>query len=449
MSEKYEDLKFKKWLDVLQQESWQLELIISGVAILGLFQIIEPIGVFVNSANAAGMDSDVRVIVGLFMGMIMLSIMSLIVCLIIHVILRGLWIGAVGLRYFSGDIDYEKLRYADRFSVYLKHKIGSFDKYISKLEDYCSLMFAISFLLVFFFISFFVSLGFIIAIQFVVEALFGNDNATANFLGISTVIIFAIAYLLTAIDFFTQGFLKKKKWTSVFYLPVYRIMSRITLSFLYRPLLYNLLDNKLGKRILALLIPIFITLVVLTSLGIKESNFLTSDWNDSSEYAYRNNYEDEMVDAKSAFVQSATIPSKIITSSSLPIFIKHRPAIEDAILKIDSTLVPEYDHRGLDFSGINLTFGNSKNEKDVTYNEFSSYVNTLPQVLFMQLDDDIIASSYTVTTNKKNQLGYETVVDLKEVNRGRHTLKIERKEVSGDSLRVKVLARIPFWYYPD
>ena len=32
----YNSPEFRKWLDKLQQESWQLELIISGFAIYGL-----------------------------------------------------------------------------------------------------------------------------------------------------------------------------------------------------------------------------------------------------------------------------------------------------------------------------------------------------------------------------------------------------------------------------
>ena len=43
MSHDPQDKKFKKWLDILQQESWQLELIISGFAIYGLFMVIDPI----------------------------------------------------------------------------------------------------------------------------------------------------------------------------------------------------------------------------------------------------------------------------------------------------------------------------------------------------------------------------------------------------------------------
>ena len=52
MHPKYEDSKFKSWLDTLQQESWQLELIISGVAIFGLIQTFEPILKVMNAVRA-------------------------------------------------------------------------------------------------------------------------------------------------------------------------------------------------------------------------------------------------------------------------------------------------------------------------------------------------------------------------------------------------------------
>jgi len=160
MHSKHEDSKFKKWLDILQQESWQLELIISGVAIFGLFQTFEPIINLTSSVAAKSMDdTSLSAISSVGFAAIIICLLSLTICLIIHVILRGLWIGAVGLRYFSGDIDYDVLNYTDTFKNYLKKRIGSFDKYIAKLEDYCSLIFALSFLLVFFFLSFFITIA--------------------------------------------------------------------------------------------------------------------------------------------------------------------------------------------------------------------------------------------------------------------------------------------------
>ena len=41
--EKYKKKSFTKWLEILQQESWQLELLISGFAIFLLAESYEPI----------------------------------------------------------------------------------------------------------------------------------------------------------------------------------------------------------------------------------------------------------------------------------------------------------------------------------------------------------------------------------------------------------------------
>ena len=111
MSNDYKDSKFKELLDKLQQESWQLELLISGFAIFGLITAFDPI---YNQLKIAENQNDLYQIIISLIAVIACSI--LIFNLLIHVILRGLWIGALGLRYVSGDIDFEKLNYHNRFT---------------------------------------------------------------------------------------------------------------------------------------------------------------------------------------------------------------------------------------------------------------------------------------------------------------------------------------------
>jgi len=165
MNNDYRDPAFKKWLDQLQQESWQLELIISGFAIYGLFMAYEPLTL---SAKVAQNEQHLYQLIVSVIGLIACSI--LIFNLLLHVILRGLWIGALGLRYVSGDIDYESLNYSPKFTKFLKNKIGSFDKYISVLEDYCSILFAVSFLLIFY------VLGIVVSFISMAIAVFLIDN---------------------------------------------------------------------------------------------------------------------------------------------------------------------------------------------------------------------------------------------------------------------------------
>ena len=57
--------------------------------------------------------------------------------------------------------------------------------------------------------------------------------------------------------------------------------------------------------------------------------------------------------------------------------------------------------------------------------------------------------TYIMSYNHKDQRGYETVLDLKDISRGAHTLEITRKRIRKDSISTIDVARIPFWYYPD
>lgn len=87
MSNNPQDQKFKKWLDILQQESWQLELIISGFAIYGLFMVIEPIQL--AATEAQNQENLFRTLLYQGLGV---SWYIITINLIAHVILRGHWI---------------------------------------------------------------------------------------------------------------------------------------------------------------------------------------------------------------------------------------------------------------------------------------------------------------------------------------------------------------------
>lgn len=119
MQNNYKSKSFKEWLNKLQQESWQLELIISGFSIYGLFQAIDPISTAAAIANNQG-----QTLISFCFATAQISCSILSFTLILHVILRGLWIGALGLRYISGDIDYKKLNYTPKFDNYLRKKLA-------------------------------------------------------------------------------------------------------------------------------------------------------------------------------------------------------------------------------------------------------------------------------------------------------------------------------------
>jgi hypothetical protein len=92
MSQDYNNPAFKKLLQKLQEESWQLELLISGFAIFGLITAF-PI---INLAGKVARIDD-KLYLSIVLLVVSVSCAILIFNLLLHVILRGLWIGGLGL----------------------------------------------------------------------------------------------------------------------------------------------------------------------------------------------------------------------------------------------------------------------------------------------------------------------------------------------------------------
>lgn len=438
MRNDYNSDVFKKLLDKLQQESWQLELLISGFAIFGLFSLKGYIfDIYAQNPQEANIYK-----ISLLASATPI-ILILLFNLIVHVLLRGLWIGALGLRYVSGDIDYDELNYSEKFTSYLKRKVGSFDKYISRLEDYCSVMFAVSFLMVFYIIGItLLMITFAIANHYF--NLYKGPFASVLYtIGNGIGIIFLIGLVLTFIDFITQGFLKKKKWLSKIYFPFYRVFSILTFSFLYRPLVYNFLDNKFGKRISVLLFPLYLIIFSATGTTYNTSNYIKTARKSTHQFASNNNYYSLLPEKE--FVNILAIPSKVISKPYFNLFIPYIEGIEDRILDFNTSLTPKKDKRGLNSS---IRIGNNNGLKRDKDSLITEYLKTFKIIYKVSIDSTKYNQDYILSENNKKQIGFETILKLDSLKKGRHTLHFKRRmNPKNDS--IGNIISVPFWYYPD
>jgi len=443
MSKELHNSTFKELLDKLQQESWQLELLISGFAILGLFSATDTLALKFQIAQHEQHLKETFIWFA-----VNISCWILITNLLIHVILRGLWIGALGLRYVSGDIDYDELNYSNKFTKYLQKKIGSFDDYIATLEDYCSIVFAVSFLFIFYFLASFlcVILILILVLLFLDNDLDGIWENISSITGIGLILFTLIGMFFTFLDFITQGFLKRKKWTSKIYFPFYRVFNIITLSFLYRPLVYNFLDNKFGKKLSLILLPVYIGILYLTSYSYVDSNYINLDKRSSEFVANAGNYEN-LIKKENDFINRATIQSKVITDNYLKIFVIFNDNIEDRLFDFNPGLKPKDDHRGLN-SGIK--FSSNFNAFDFRKKDSLTkvYFKTFNEIYLTKINDTYYKTKYVVTSNKNKKLGFETYVNIDSLKEGKHLLRINRKYINRKKdtvLRNEV--QIPFWKF--
>jgi len=439
MQNDYTNPAFKKLLQKLQEESWQLELLISGFAIFGLFTAIPTITESLKEAENS--QQIYKFVISLIAT---ISCYILIFNLLLHVLLRGLWIGALGLRYVSGDIDYDSLKYSPKFTKYLKKRVGSFDKYIGTLENYCSVIFAVSFLLIFYVLAVTFT---VLAIALIASQLIDNDdlpNWLSKGVGISLILFIIFGMFFTLIDFITLGFLKKKKWISKIYFPVYWVFSFITLSFLYRPLVYNFLDNKFGKRLSFALIPFYFLIAIATSLKYNTSNYFSNEITSNDYIANNNNYEDLL--SEGGFIDDVAIQSKVITDAYVKVFILFNENIEDRMFTYNEGLKPKEDKRGL---GSNITFGNATINTKKRDSLRREYLKTFNDMYSVKIDTIKHDTKFILANSKNDKLGFETYISTKTLAEGKHLLKVNRlKIIKGDTTNWNV-SKIPFWYYKD
>ncbi|WP_127138546.1 hypothetical protein [Flagellimonas oceanensis] len=440
----YNSPSFKKLLDSLQQQSWELELIISGFAIFGLFTAYEPLRI--ETVNAENEQQIYRFVVYLIL---QISCSILLFNLLLHVILRGLWIGSLGLRYVSGDIEFEKLRYSERFTTYLKKRIISFDRYIANLENYCSVLFAISFLLIFYVLALtMIILSIVLVAHFIIESDYLPQRFASVF-GAILIIFIITGMFLTFFDFLTQGWLKKKKWISKIYFPVYWVFSFLTLSFLYRPLVYNFLDNRFGRRLILFLVPIYIAILMITSLEYRSSNYLEKDQNSSSTFANKENYLD-MLTEDDDFPGNMVIPSKVITDPYLQVFVPFSENLENRVFDYNDSLRPKNDRRGLS-SSMRITTNwsdqiTSARQKDSIR---KVYLKTFNESYSFRIDTLDVDEDFILTTGINDILGFETFLDISQLKEGKHLLRLRRKRKEKDAVVTVTDVTLPFWYFKN
>ena len=169
---------------------------------------------------------------------------------------------------FPKGINNEKLKYnkefLDRLSIDL-----TLNSPIIKVGGASSLLFSISFLFLLIFLGIFNYLVFWIIIFSLFKFHFAYE------------FVIIISLILPFIDFISLGSLKKIRLISRIYYPNYKFISWITLSFLYKEMLYTLISNIPKRHIILFSLFFFLLSGLLTYRNIASFNHRSTalhDW---------------------------------------------------------------------------------------------------------------------------------------------------------------------------
>jgi hypothetical protein len=161
------------WIQELSNQSWNLELVVSGAAIFSTSFLPELTdraiaSYYENYQISSDLYNQVMPTLAYSFGKS--SAYLLIFTFIVHFIIRAFWIALVGLRaVFPNGINFDTLPNTTKeMAEMYKQKFGTLDSYIVRLDKLCSQIFSIAFVLVLFSImmAFLYLLGFVATIGF-------------------------------------------------------------------------------------------------------------------------------------------------------------------------------------------------------------------------------------------------------------------------------------------
>lgn len=410
MEEQHED-KIPDWLKNLQENSWELELLVSGGAIFSLIQLSD---IYIEWMNTLRITSHLPG-VGFMIISGILGIKILTTGFILHLIMRAYWLGMVCLNYvFPSGIQTEKLKKAKPFSSRIKG--GDLKEQIMSIDRICGSVMFLSIIsaVIIFSLSFLFFL--IISLIILLESVLGPLGAEWP------ITILLIQFLLYVSDLLLMGMIRKIPYLSYIIFPFFVVFDWFSFRKFYQRALNLFSSNIRRLKFMVGAVLFTIVSVISTYLAI----YRTMHWPnvfDKREYKW-NMAEGEYMSY--AFYRDQTdsyhktrvsIQSKIITSNYLDIFVLYE--------------------RRYDFL-INAT-------------DTPDSLKTFAEITSIQIDDsiyqDIAWSPYW--NEEVTNIGINTLVDISNLSNGKHMLRVftnSSQIITTDLVHLELFeTSIPFW----
>jgi hypothetical protein len=415
-------LNDNKWFDKVRVNSWEIEILIVACILAFLFNVPDFVTERLASLDVSDhfnyrSETDHTGIWDLVGSIKFFIFYAISFCMSIakatfslYIFFRGFWVAAIGLSsVFPKGINIEKLKFSSYFNDMLSEY--HFDKFILRLDNICSSIFSLGFLIGFLYISVFFFLSF--ACLLVTSIWYFSPSLSVDFFGY-TLLVFLALGLIFFIDLLLLGILKKVKWRvfSYPYSKLYKFFRIITLFFIYESLYYLLISNT-KKRVFVLigLISILCAIVFAQDSLNADGYIHLSRLPQSESVMSKNYYEDRMKDSKINF-SSKIIPfinSEIISKSYLKLYIPFQPIMHASIDSACANINSEYDRKSI--------------------SDQSDLINCINSQYVIYIDNDTIENDFILNKYFSDDIYLNTFFMPISVNKyldGRHTITIEK-----------------------
>jgi len=406
--------KKPEWLQALEAQSWQAELIASGLAIYGSFTLGPYIEHLTEWAVLRFNDRVLTVLYFLFIYLFAAQVI-LVISFITHLALRILWAGILGLSSVYPDgINMQSKTYADYFKQQLKLEFPDLSKYSLELDKLCSLIFSILCALVIVMLS--TSIWILIYLVISELALKIIPTHIFNYIQYS---IFGIILVLTVVN----GILVGSKWKNTAFAKKHsynfnRRLSKIIMILGYRS--FNYITQTIRSNVTSKLFFIGMTLILIGSMTatIPKLQKMVPFYRADIFVHYK---------ALESTVESRSYADQNTSSTILLPYIQSEIIDEDYL----NLYIPFYQRELSQFEkeGGTFTWNNELSSDENKVLRAKLKVKNANSYYSVQIDGQPLPSvTFSYRRNlHNNRDGYQAFIDLSNYPKGKHVLTINSK----------------------
>jgi hypothetical protein len=418
-----------EWLQALEAQSWQAELIASGLAIYGSISMGVYLDYFSDWAVLRFEERTLNILTFMFL-YIFSAHALLVISFITHLILRILWAGILGLSsVFPKGVNTETKVYPDYFKEKLKRDYPDLSKYSLELDKMCSLIFSVLCAMVIVLINISLWIGIYLLVSFLLLKFL--PVSIVNFIGYFFVGIYFLIAIIGAI--MTQGKFKNSKVSKKYGYQI--IMNTSKFVYLIGNRSFNYITQTIRSNTTSKSFFIGMFAILILSMFFAFPRFINTveiykpelfaGISSHESYAVKENYKDQL-DKKlilQPYIQSELIEDDFL-QLYIPLFEREKPIIEaicdiyvwnDAISKNENRRLRVRSRNRCAPKYYNLMI-DEQNLKNLSYHYKSKFQN--------------------------NRGGYEVFIPIDSLDMGHHVLKIKNKYKGGDQDYIR---SIPFY----
>ena len=417
------DSNDKKWFEKVRFNSWEVEILIVACILAFLFNIPESLNDYILQNRASdhfdwrGHKSNVGNFwygIGIYklaiIYIVMLCILIAKVTFCLYIFLRGFWVAAIGISsVFPKGVDVKRLNFSSDFHKLLPK--NSFDHFIERLDNICSSIFGLGFLVAFFLLS--LTVYMILSSVFIMPFQYFFQAITDGIITWILIILWGVGVIFF-LDILLLGLFKKIKW-KVFSFPyskVYKLLRIITLFFIYEPMYYLFISNVRLKASLFFLLSLIAIPIVSNQLD--SDGYISFSYNDihqSKTFMLNKHYEDRLLTSMENFgsTRFPFINSEIISGSYLKLNIPFHP----------------YIHSSLD-SACGITSQIMADDQNI---ENEILLDCINNVYAIYIDDDTIVSNFVLYDYAARHFSMSTFfmpISMIKYQEGKHVISVEK-----------------------